>query len=114
MCVKLPSRDLNPDPYPPHPTNIYTYKVITAPKVCSDYSEEMLVFCFLFFVFFFFNILPEYSGYLLSTTLHMPNGELSLLLNKCMIRKQTKPGLLTWIRQLLALKQGTETYAFLN
>ena len=56
MCVKLPSRDLNPDPYPPHPTNIYTYKVITAPKVCSDYSEEMLVFCFLFFVFFFLTL----------------------------------------------------------
>ena len=56
MCVKLPSRDLNPDPYPPHPTNIYTCKVITAPKVGSDYSEEMLVFCFLFFVFFFLTL----------------------------------------------------------
>ena len=65
-------------------------------------------------VFLFFNIVQEYSGYLLSTTLHLPNGELSLLFNKCMIRKQTKTVLLTWIRQLLALKQRTETYDFLN
>ena len=33
MCVKLLPGDLNPDPYPPHPTNIYTYEVTTAPKV---------------------------------------------------------------------------------
>ena len=24
MCVKLPPEDLNPDPYPPHPTSTYT------------------------------------------------------------------------------------------
>ena len=36
MCVKLPPGDLNPNPYPPHPTNIYTYGVITAQRVRSD------------------------------------------------------------------------------
>ena len=36
MCVKLPSRDLNPDPYPPHPTSIYTYGVTTAPRVRGE------------------------------------------------------------------------------
>ena len=33
MCVKLPVGDLNPDLYPPHSTNTYTYKVTTAPRV---------------------------------------------------------------------------------
>ena len=33
MCVKLLPRDLNPDSYPAHPTNTYTYEVITTPKV---------------------------------------------------------------------------------
>ena len=33
MYVKLPSRDLNPDLYPPHPTSIYTYVVTTALRV---------------------------------------------------------------------------------
>ena len=35
-CVKLPFGDLNLDPYPPHPTNMYTYKVIIAPRVCGE------------------------------------------------------------------------------
>ena len=35
-CVKLPFGDLNLDSYPPHPTNIYTYRVIIAPRVCGD------------------------------------------------------------------------------
>ena len=38
MCVKLSPRDLNPDPYPLHFTNIYTYKVTTISKVCGDGS----------------------------------------------------------------------------
>ena len=33
MCVKFPVGDLNPDPYPSHPTSIYTYRVTTAPRV---------------------------------------------------------------------------------
>ena len=37
MCVKLPPRDLNPDPCPLHPTNNYSYGVIIALKVCSGY-----------------------------------------------------------------------------
>ena len=35
MCVKLPSRNFNPDPCLSHPTNTYTYEVIIAPKVRS-------------------------------------------------------------------------------
>ena len=35
MCVKLPLRDLNPGPYPPHSTSIYTCRVTTTPMVCS-------------------------------------------------------------------------------
>ena len=35
MCVKLPPRDLNPDPYPPYPSSIYTYGVTTALRVRS-------------------------------------------------------------------------------
>ena len=35
MCVKLPPGELNPDPYPPHLTSIYTYKMITVPKMCG-------------------------------------------------------------------------------
>ena len=33
MCVNLPPRDLNPSSYTPHPTNIYTCGVTTAPRV---------------------------------------------------------------------------------
>ena len=33
--MKLPSGDLNPDPYPPHPTNTYIYGVIIALRVCG-------------------------------------------------------------------------------
>ena len=35
MCVKLPPKDLNLDPCPPHLTNTYTYKVTIAPRVCG-------------------------------------------------------------------------------
>ena len=35
MYVKFPSGDLNPDPYPPHPTSIYTCEMTTAPRVCG-------------------------------------------------------------------------------
>ena len=35
MCVKLPPRDLNPGPCPPHPTSTYTCGVTIAPRVCG-------------------------------------------------------------------------------
>ena len=35
MCVKLPLRDLNPNPCPPHSTITYTYGVIVALRVCG-------------------------------------------------------------------------------
>ena len=35
MCVKLSFGYLNPIPYPPHSTSIYTYGVTTAPRVCG-------------------------------------------------------------------------------
>ena len=33
--VKLPPRDLNPSPYPPHPTSTYICRVTIASRVCS-------------------------------------------------------------------------------
>ena len=38
MCVKLPPRDLNPDPCPPHPTSTYTCGVTIALRVCGGSS----------------------------------------------------------------------------
>ena len=35
MCIKLSAGDLNPDPYPSHPTNTYTYRMTTTPRVCG-------------------------------------------------------------------------------
>ena len=35
MCVKLPPGDLNPDPYPPHPTSAYIYGATIAPRMCG-------------------------------------------------------------------------------
>ena len=35
MCVKLPLKNLDSDPYSPHPTNTYTYGVTIAPRVCG-------------------------------------------------------------------------------
>ena len=35
MYVKLPSGDLNPNPYPLHLTSIYTCEVTIAPRVCD-------------------------------------------------------------------------------
>ena len=42
MCVKLPPEDLNPDPYPPHPTSIYTCVVSIAPRVCGGNAQVHL------------------------------------------------------------------------
>ena len=36
MHVKLPLENLNPGPYPPHFTSIYTYGVTIASRVCDD------------------------------------------------------------------------------
>ena len=33
MCMKLPPRDLNSGPCPPHPTSIYSCEMTTALKV---------------------------------------------------------------------------------
>ena len=35
ICVKFSPRDLNPGPYPPHPTNTYTCGVTIVPRVCN-------------------------------------------------------------------------------
>ena len=35
MSLKLPLGDLNPSPYLPHPTIIYTCGVTIAPRVCG-------------------------------------------------------------------------------
>ena len=34
--MKLPHKNLNPDPCPLHLTSIYTYRVIIVLKVCGD------------------------------------------------------------------------------
>ena len=36
MCLKLPPRDLNFGPYPPHSINTYTFGVTIAPRVCGS------------------------------------------------------------------------------
>ena len=40
MYVKLPLRNLNSDPYPPHPTNTYTCEVTIASRVCDDIKHQ--------------------------------------------------------------------------
>ena len=42
MCVKFPSRNLNSDPFLPHPTNIYIYKVTIVPKLHN--SKNISIF----------------------------------------------------------------------
>ena len=41
MCVKFLSGDLNLGPYPPHPTNTYTYGVAIAPRVCGGVTDQL-------------------------------------------------------------------------
>ena len=43
MCVKLYLRDLNPDPCPSHPTNIYICGMTTAPRVRGGELQHLLV-----------------------------------------------------------------------
>ena len=38
ICVKLLPGNLNPSPYPPHPTSTYTYEVTIAPR-CAVVTE---------------------------------------------------------------------------
>ena len=45
MCVKLHPKDLNPDPYPQHPTSTYTYGVTIGPRVCGGLTHNT-VECF--------------------------------------------------------------------
>ena len=40
MWVKLPLGDLNPSPYLPHPTSIYTCGVTTAPRVRGGQPKD--------------------------------------------------------------------------
>ena len=47
MCVKLSFRDLDLDPYLPHPTSIYIYGMTTAPRVHSGHSICYLCIYFL-------------------------------------------------------------------
>ena len=42
MRMKLPPRDLNPGPYPPHPTSTYTCEVTIAPRVCGGHLRVLL------------------------------------------------------------------------
>ena len=42
MCVKLPSRDLNPGPWPLHPTSTYTCGMTIAPKVCGGDNSTFI------------------------------------------------------------------------
>ena len=44
MCVKLFSRDLNLNPYPPHPTSSYTCEVTIAPRVLFK-STKLYIVC---------------------------------------------------------------------
>ena len=37
MCVKLPPKDLKPNPYPPHPTSTYACGVTITPRVCGGH-----------------------------------------------------------------------------
>ena len=55
--MKLPPRDLNPAPYPPHPTSTYTYGVTIAPRVCGG---KLSIYLFLLIDDLnLFNILPK-------------------------------------------------------
>ena len=42
MCVKLSPRNLNIDPYPPHPINTYICRVTIVPRVCGSSSSFFL------------------------------------------------------------------------
>ena len=41
MCIKLPLGDLNPDPYPLHPTSTYTCGVTIEPRVCGSQTMSL-------------------------------------------------------------------------
>ena len=70
MYVKLPPGDLNLGPYPPHPTNTYTYGVTTAPRMRGGKNSFIIIIIIIFtlktcleiysysefFFFFFFPI----------------------------------------------------------
>ena len=42
VCMKLIFWNLNPDPYPPHPTSTYTCEVTIAPRVCGGHLRVLL------------------------------------------------------------------------
>ena len=43
MCVKLSPGDLNPVPYPLHPTSTYTCGVTITPRVCGGQPNTKLI-----------------------------------------------------------------------
>ena len=43
MCVKLPPKDLNSNPCPPHPTKTYTCRVTIAPRVHEVFFIFLIV-----------------------------------------------------------------------
>ena len=46
MCAKLPPGDLNLGPCPPHSTNIYTYRVTTAPRGSNgSHNSDRQAYC---------------------------------------------------------------------
>ena len=45
MCVKLPPRDWNPGPCPPHSTSTYICRMTTTPRVRGGHDATMLACC---------------------------------------------------------------------
>ena len=43
MCVKLPPKNLNPVPYPPHSTSTYTCGVTIAQRVCGGIVGNIFI-----------------------------------------------------------------------
>ena len=41
--MKFPIGNINPGPYLPHPTNTYTCRVTTAPRVCGESKPHQLL-----------------------------------------------------------------------
>ena len=48
MYVKLSFKNLNPGLYFPHPTNIYTCEVTTAPRVRNGYIFSSLIYIYIY------------------------------------------------------------------
>ena len=62
MCVKLPPRDLNPGPCPPHPTSIYTYRMTTTPRVCGVLKVLSIVIKLALLIGYIENVQSEFKS----------------------------------------------------